>query len=146
MNDPSSDTASVSALVEPLLELSVQTRAVCSIAAAPPGERLVFDVVAGSFEGAALRGRVLPGGGDWLTRTAAGSQLDVRLVLETDDGVKILLRYGGRASRRGDEPRVEIAGSFEAPQGRYEWLNSIQAFGLGSPTADGVRYQLYRFK
>jgi hypothetical protein len=66
-------------------------------------------------------------------------------VLETDDGVTLLLRYGGRASRRGDDFRVEIAARFDAPPGRYEWLNTVQAFGLGFPGADNVRYQIYRF-
>jgi hypothetical protein len=133
------------AAVESLLALEIQIRRACSFALAEGIERSVFDVTGGHFEGAALRGRVLPSGGDWVLRSAGVSKLDVRLVLETDDGVIILLSYGGRACRRGNDFRVEIAVNFEAPPGRYDWLNTVQAFGLGFPGTDHVRYQICRF-
>ena len=132
--------------IELLLRLNVQTKALRSLAATPLGDRAVVDVLGGDFTGDKLRGRVLASGGDWLTRTAAGSQLDVRLVLETDDGVTLLFRYTGRASQRAGQPRIEVAGSFDAPDGAYGWLNHVQAFGLGVPSPAGVSYHLYRFK
>ncbi len=42
--------------------------------------------------------------------------------------------------------RIEVAGTFDAPEGPYGWLNDVQAFGCGDPTAEGVRYRFYRFK
>lgn len=132
--------------IELLLRLSVQTSLLRSLAATPLGDRAVFDVLGGDFTGDKLRGRVLASGGDWLTRTAAGSQLDVRLLLETDDGVPLLFRYTGRASQRAGQPRIEVAGSFDVPDGAYGWLNHVQAFGLGMPIPEGVSYHLYRFK
>ncbi|MDB5968692.1 MAG: hypothetical protein JWQ90_1142 [Hydrocarboniphaga sp.] len=141
-----SDDIHVDAAIELLLILSARTHLVSTLVGTPLGDRSVFDVDGGHFEGPQLRGRVPASGGDWVTRTAAGSQQDVRLLLETDDGITILLRYQGKASQRADGLiRIEVAGSFEAPQGRYAWLNSLQAFGLGTPTQDGVRYQFYRF-
>jgi hypothetical protein len=132
--------------VEPLLVLSLQTRLVRTVAATPLGERSVFDIVGGSFEGPRLRGRVPACGGDWLIRAARHSQLDVRLLLETDDDVGILLRYTGKASQADGRPRIEVAGGFEAPPGTYDYLNDIQAFGLGDPIDGGVRYRLFRFR
>lgn len=132
--------------IELLLRLSVQTKLLRSLAATPLGDRVVFDVLGGDFAGDKLRGRVLASGGDWLTRTAAGSQLDVRLLLETDDGVTLLFRYTGRASQREGQPRIEVAGSFDAPDGAYGWLNHVQVFGLGAPSPEGVSYHLYHFK
>jgi hypothetical protein len=134
------------AAIELLLTLRIQVRRVCHIVGTPAGDRAVFDIVGGSFEGESLRGRVLASGGDWVTRNPAGSQLDVRLVLQTDDGVTIPYRYGGRVSEREGKPRVEVAGIFEAPQGAYAWLNGVQAFGLGMGTSDSVEYNLFRFK
>ncbi len=141
-----SESQRVDPVIESLLVLDIETRLRSNLAAMPFGERTVFDIAGGRFEGPDLRGRIPPSGGDWLTRTASVSQMDVRMLLETDDGVTILLRYTGRASQRDESIRIEISGSFEAPEGRYAWLNQIQAFGLGTPVADGVRYHLYRFK
>jgi len=132
--------------IEPLLMLSVQTKQLRSLSSAPLGERVVFDALGGNFEGSRLRGRVLASGGDWLTRTPGGSQLDVRLVLETEDGATLLFRYTGRASQRAGQSRIEVTGSFDAPDGAYGWLNHVQAFGLGVPTPDGVSYRFYHFK
>ncbi len=133
-------------LLEPLLNLFVRTHLVCSLPGLPAGDRGVYDIVDGSFEGPRLRGQVLPSGGDWVLRTAAVSRLDVRMLLKTDDGVIIPFRYAGSASRRDDAVRLEIAGHFEAPEGPYAWLNAIQAFGLGAYGVDGVRYRLFRFQ
>jgi hypothetical protein len=35
---------------------------------------------------------------------------------------------------------------FDAPAGAFGWLNDIQAFGMGVPIRDGVRYQFFYFK
>lgn len=140
-----SESQQVEPAIELLLALDIQTRLRSHIAAMPLGDRTVFDIHGGSFQGAGLSGQVLPSGGDWLIRTPAASQMNVRMLLLTDDGVTILLRYTGRASQRDGKPHIEIVGGFDAPEGRYAWLNQLQAFGLGEPTEGGVRYQLFRF-
>lgn len=128
-----------------LMVVSARTRLVKRLAGTLLGDRTVFDIDGGSFEGPNIGGRILASGGDWLTRTVTGSQMDVRMLLETDDGVAILFRYSGRASQRDGEPHIEVAGSFDAPEGRYAWLNNVQTFGLGEPTPEGVRYHFFRF-
>ena len=134
------------AAIELLLILEARTSLVRAVAGTPLGDRSVFAVAGGTFEGPRLSGRVLPTGGDWVIRTAAGAQLNVRLLLETHDGVTILLHYSGRAGQNDGKPRIEIAGTFDAPQGPYAWLNERQAFGLGTQIPDGVRYHLYCFR
>jgi hypothetical protein len=131
--------------LEPLLVLTVQTTVAHSVIGTPLGDRMIVDVMGGSFEGPRLAGRVPPSGGDWVIRTARGSQLNVRLLLETADGVTILLQYSGKASQVDGKVRIEVAGSFDAPPGPYEWLNDVQAFGLGFPLHTGVRYHFFRF-
>ena len=140
------EEAYVEPAIEPLLVLTVQTTLVRAVTDTPLGGRMIFDVVGGTFSGPRLKGNVPATGGDWVTRTAAGSRLDVRLLLETDDGVSILLQYSGRASQNNGKTRIEIAGTFEAPAGTYGWLNDVQTFGLGVPFDGGVQYRLYRFK
>jgi hypothetical protein len=53
----------------------------------PGGHPRILIVKSGEFSGPRLRGRVLPGGGDWsLTREDGSSRLDVPITLETHDG------------------------------------------------------------
>jgi hypothetical protein len=134
------------AAIELLLVLTVQTTLVRAVPGTPVGDRTVFDVEGGTFEGPRLSGRVLATGGDWLIRTATASHLNVRLVLETHDGVTLLCQYSGRACQVNGKPRIEVAGTFDAPAGPYAWLNDVQAFGQGVRTPEGVRYHFYRFK
>ena len=132
--------------IELLLILSAQTKTVGSVSGTPLGDYVVHDVAGGTFEGPRLAGRVPASGDDWVTRTASGARLNVRLLLETDDGVTILFQYSGRASQSEGKLRLEVAGTFEAPQGPYGWLNDVQTFGTGIVSAEGVRYYFYRFE
>ena len=140
------ETNETAAAVELLLVLTVQTTLVRAVAGTPLGERAVFDIAGGTFEGPRLSGRVPASGGDWLIRTPAATHLSVRLLLETHDGVTILFQYSGRACQADGKPRIEVAGTFEAPAGSYAWLNQVQAFGRGVPLPDATRYHFYRFK
>jgi hypothetical protein len=132
--------------IAPLLVLEVQTRITCTLSGGPLGDRIVFDVMGGTFQGSQLSGRVPASGGDWLLRVGNRSQLDVRLPLETHDGVIILLQYTGRASQRAGQPRIEVAAHFEAPVGPYDWLNDVQAFGLGRVAGTTTRYDFFCFQ
>jgi Protein of unknown function (DUF3237) len=139
-------TPTIEAALEPLFVLTAQTRLVRNVTGTPGGDRTVVDVVSGDFEGPRLKGRIPASGGDWLTRTQGRSRIDVRLLLETDDGVTILFRYVGKASQVAGTPRIEVSGSFDAPPGAYDWLNDVQTTGLGVVIPDGVRYHFFRFK
>src|SRR5262249_54381041 len=134
------------AVIELLLVLTIHTTLVRAVTGTPLGDRAVFDIEAGSFEGPRLAARVAASGGDWLIRTRSGAQLNVRLLLETHDGVPILFQYSGRACQIDEQPRIEVAGTFEAPPGPHEWLNDVQAFGRGARIPEGVRYHFYRFR
>src|SRR5689334_11151863 len=133
-----SESNDSTAAIEPLLVLSARTDLVRAATGTPLGDRTIYECTGGAFKGPRVSGRVLPTGGDWVTRTPTGAQLNVRLLLETHDGVPILLQYSGRAGQKDGKPRIEVAGTFDAPQGPYAWLNDIQAFGLGVQISDGV--------
>ena len=75
-----------------LMVLRLSTAAIEEIGATPHGRLTIFPIIGGSFEGERLRGRVLAGGGDWVTAMADGTiELDLRATLETDDGALIHL-------------------------------------------------------
>jgi len=132
--------------LELLFTMSAQTKLTRSVRETQLGDRMIYDIVGGSFEGPHLTGTVHGSGGDWVTRTATGSRMNVRLLLETHDGVSLLLQYTGRAFQADGKVRLEVAGNFDAPQGPYGWLNDVQAFGQGDVAEDWVRYRFYRFK
>jgi hypothetical protein len=134
------------AAIELLLVLTVQTILVRAVTGTPLGDRTVFDIEGGTFAGPRLSGHIPATGGDWLIRTPTASRLDVRLLLETHDGATILFQYSGRACLIDGQPRIEVAGTFEAPQGPYAWLNDVQTFGRGVRIPEGARYHFYRFR
>jgi hypothetical protein len=118
----------------------------------------VIGVSGGVFEGPNLKGRVLPGGSDWIAVRRDGVLIqDVRIVLQTQDGQNILMSY--RGMRHGPEDVMEKVNggedpdpreyyfrtqpNFEAPDGEYGWLNKLMAFAVGRRRTDGVTYAIY---
>jgi hypothetical protein len=125
----------------------------------PLGERRIVPVSGGTFEGARVRGSVLPhAGGDWLLMRADGAyQQDVRLTLQTDDGSLIFMSYRGVRHAAADvsarlargehvDPSqyyLRTAPFFETAAPRYAWLNNLVSVGVGERLPDGVVYQVF---
>lgn len=124
----------------------------------PEGIRMIFPISGGEVTGPKVRGRVVPGGGDWLTTRRDGvAILDVRLTIETDDGALVYMFYGGvsdlgpdgydKVSRGELPPRLKLrtAPRFLTAHPAYEWLNRVQGLAIGeSVTADlRVGYDVY---
>jgi hypothetical protein len=124
----------------------------------PGSFRRVGIVPSGAFAGERLSGKVLDGGSDWQTVRSDGStMLDVRLILRTDDGTDITMSY--RGIRHGTTDVIQrmengetvdpasyyfrITPIFEAPTGKYEWLNRIIAVGAGHRLAYGPVYSVF---
>src|SRR5437870_13849272 len=79
-----------------LMTLQVVVEGAQKIGAVPHGTRVTAPISGGRFEGPRLRGRVVPGGGDWtLLRTDGVLELDLRVTLETDDGALIHMTLVG---------------------------------------------------
>jgi len=110
--------------------LRLDTSSTEEIGLTPRGALSIFPVTCGSFEGELLRGKVLAGGGDWVTAKGDGTfELDLRVTLETDDGALIHMTFTGLRDDANHYfrtlPRFETA----APQ--YAFLNRLLAVGLG---------------
>ncbi len=127
------------------LNATVDTEPHATIGGAPQGTRLIADVKGGSVEGPKVKGTIKTPGGDWLTMRANGTaQLDVRLLLVTDDGASILMQYKGIANLA--KGHIRTAPLFETGDERYAWLNDIQAVAIGSLVPGGVSYEVYGLK
>ena len=125
------------------------------------GRRMIAALTGGEVEGERLRGRVMPGGGDWATIDANDTlRLDARITIETHDGALIYVSYRGvlrpmavahKHARAGgpqnDAERNEVyfrtAPMFETGDERYTWLNDIVAVGLGASVGGAVRYDVF---
>jgi len=100
------------------MSVRLSTAPTQDIGAGPHGTRVTFPIVGGSFEGDRLRGKVLPGGDDWMIKRPDGIiDLDLRVTLETDDGALIHMTFEGMRDEGAPggpyfrtTPRFETAG------------------------------------
>ena len=106
----------------------------------PLGQRRVIDISGGTFEGPNLKGTIMPGGEDWqLVREDGVTELDARYALRTDDGTIIrvhnqVLLNPPAEGLAGAKQYLRSTVRFEAPVGKYDWLN--KAVFVGTLAAD----------
>ncbi len=142
----------------PLMKLIGRVDTPIEIGKVPAGTRRIYGIIGGEFEGDRLRGKVLPGGGEWLLQAEDGlGQPDVRLLLQTDDGAHIYVQYtgflefnesvisalsAGRSTNFGDNLFLTQV-RFESSEPRYAWLSRTIAVGEGRMHPDCVEYAIY---
>jgi hypothetical protein len=117
-----------------------------AVGATPRGNRRIYYVTGGEFEGPKLKGEVLQGGGDWArVRPDGAVELDVRATLRTDDGELIYTTYRGiiRGAPNSPDFYFRTAPMYETASEKYGWLNQIVAVGVGNLTPTGVSYNVY---
>src|SRR5881628_3135401 len=129
------------------------------IGATPGYDRRIGEISGGSFEGERLRGRILSGGSDWQSlRTDGTTTLNVRLVMQTDDGELIGMTYLGMRHgpkevmdriARGDkvsptEYYMRATPYYETASQKYGWLNRIVSVAYGHRMAGGAIYQVFQ--
>lgn len=119
----------------------------------PLGDRFIIPITGGTFEGpgdgAGFKGIVRSGGWDWQLKRADGCVWAMAdYMLQTDDGSVINVRNQGPMCPGRDGQPVLLTPVFEAPMGRYGWLNqSAFVARLEVVTSDGkpaVRIRFYR--
>jgi hypothetical protein len=103
----------------------------------PFGERNIVPITGGTFTGPQLRGKILPGGWDWQLSARSGCFfLHANYMIQTDDGAIINVDNRGRSCPKDPAHRGSIYTTpvFEAPLGRYQWLNGGAYVGTLEPT------------
>lgn len=125
----------------------------------PLGQRLHIPIVGGEVTGAALQGRVRPGGSDWaLLRADGATFIDARYTIEAEDGTRIyvqsrglrvsspevLARLQAGAPVADDEVYFRCAPTFESPEGPHAWLNQRLFIAAMRRTATGVQLQVFQ--
>lgn len=129
----------------------------------PLGKRRIGFVKQGSFDGPLLSGTVIGGDDHYLVRADKALDLDVRLVLRTNDGAFIRLTWralvsgpkevmralGGDPAPDPESYYFRAAAFMETGDERYDWTNRAVFVGAGqvglvSSGETGVVYRLYR--
>ncbi len=125
---------------------------------APRGNRTILRVAGGRVEGPRLNGKILSGGGDWAVMRADGIfEVDIRAMLETDDGATIYTHYGGlvrmapenwKKFMGGEKPSPEdyyfrVTPRFETGDDRYRWLNAAIFIGAGYDLPPTPKYRIF---
>ena len=110
----------------------------------PVGTRIVAEVdtivMAGPKLTASMVGK---SAADWLTVGPDGSYgtLDVRATMKTDDDELIYMEYSGRINLT--DGSVVSAPLFQTGAEKYDWLNRMQAVGVGQNGPDNLIYEVY---
>jgi hypothetical protein len=141
--------------LEPLCDITGYLTAPIPIGASSWGTRLIFPVVEGTFTGTKIKGKIRPFGADWgILRVDNCFELDVRGLLETDDGAVIHVYYSGIVDMTKEEADKFLSGEipanlsiyvtprFETSHQKYKWLNRVQAVGRGSVEREGDRFKV----
>ncbi len=145
--------------LEPLFIFQIEVKPPSVIGATPGHDRRIGEIAGGSFEGEKLRGKILSGGSDWQSLRADGTTtLNVRLVMQTDDGELIAMTYLGM--RHGPKEVLDRIGRgesvspteyymratpyYETASQKYGWLNRIVSVAYGHRMAGGAIYQVFQ--
>jgi len=141
----------------PLMTVRIAAAPSQKLGTVPHGIRSIVPVTGGDFEGPRLRGKVLPGGGDWLLLRPDGVlELDLRITLETDDHALIYMTFQGL--RHGPADAIAALGRgevvdparyyfrtlprFETSTETYAFLNRVVCVGVGEARPDGAVHRI----
>ena len=150
-------------LPEPTLELIFEAKVtldpVQELGITTYGKRRIIPITGGTFQGANIKGVVLPGGADWQTvRSDGTADLEARYTLKTDDGVLIYIQNKGVRHAKPEvlarlakgekvDPKeyyMRTAATFEVADGKYAWLNKLVVISTGARMADHVLLRFYK--
>ena len=146
---PTTDDAPAPLQLVPLGQLVIELSAPLVLDGTPVGSRWIFEVESGRLEGDRLRGTVKgSANADWLLIGADGTgALDVRALLETDDGALVFVQYTGRVDlSSGPGAPTYATPRFETGDERYAWLNKVQAVGKGTMVGSTLTYELHELR
>ena len=128
-----------------LFDLVLEAQRPTNLATADGG-RLILPISGGTFSGPRLKGAIVPPSGDWVVQRPDGSRvLDVRILLQTDDGQKIYMSWRGIPyTPPSGTLWARIVPMFETASEKNAWLNNVVAVGVYRPDLGKIAYRVYR--
>ena len=144
-----SRSAATALTLVPLATMVAELRPPRVLTNTPAGTRMIYEVVSGSISGERLNAKLVgDAAADWLLVGPDGTgTLDVRSLVQTEDGALVFLQYHGRVDlSAGAEAPLFSTPRFETGDERYGWLNKLQAVGKGSLVGTTLTYELYELR
>jgi len=118
--------------LEPAFTVRAQVDDPLVVGQVPNGTRRVIRIQGGVFEGAGLRGRILPGGADWqIIRDDGFTDADARYTLETDDGHLIYVSNVG--IRHAPPEVIERLNAGEPVDPALVYFRTVPRFETAAP-------------
>lgn len=145
--------------LEFICELKVLLKPPYIVGETPHGLRRIIPIIGGTFAGPKIHGEILDGGADWqIVRSDGVAELEAHYQIKTDDGVIIYIKNTGlrvatpevaaRIGRGEAVPASEYyfraVPKFEAPKGKYEWMNNAIFICSGIRNPDNVAIQVWK--
>ncbi len=125
--------------LEYVMELRVKLDDVMTVGQTPKGLRRIIPIIGGTVSGPGIEGEIVPGGSDWqYIRDDGVTELEAHYQFRTDDGTYIYIKNTGIRVTTPEVAAKMAAGEsvgpdqyyfaavpkFEAPEGKYHWLNN----------------------
>ena len=142
----------------PLMTFFIEVKKPFNVGKTPVADRRIAEISGGYFEGERLKGNVLTSGSDWqMVRDDSAVMINVRTLLETDDGALVGMTYQGL--RHGPKEVIDAIGRgeavsptayymrvvpvFETASEKYGWLNRVVSVAHGHRLAGGAIYNVF---
>jgi hypothetical protein len=125
--------------LEYVCELKVRLKDPLTVGQTPRGLRRIIPIIGGTVEGPNIKGEIIEGGADWqFIRDDGVTELEAHYQFMTSDGVIIYIKNQGirvttpevaaKIARGepvdGSEYYFAAVPKFEAPEGKYYWMNN----------------------
>lgn len=140
-------------------ELNVKLDPALVVGETPHGTRRIIPIIGGTVSGPKIKGEIIRGGADWqVVRKDGVTELEAHYQFKTDDGVLIYVKnIGIRAATpeiaakiaKGEkvdpsEYYFRAAPKFEAPTGKYQFINDALYVCSGERLPDSVLIKVYK--
>lgn len=140
-------------------ELKVKLNPALIVGETPHGTRRIIPIIGGTVEGPKIKGEILNGGADWQILRADGvTELEAHYQFRTDDGTLIYVKNTGIraatpeiAARLAKGEKVDAneyyfraMPKFDAPKGKYDWVNNSLFVCTGERLPDYVLIRVWK--
>lgn len=131
----------------PFATAVLRTGDVFDLGGLPSGHRIVGEVTEARIEGERLAAHMVGSAADWAAMRPDGTvDVDVRMTLETDDGVRLSLTYQGNMDfERSAQPIISLM-RFECAHEQYAWLNRMRTAAKGELVDGEIRYEIFELR
>lgn len=145
--------------LEFVCELRVKLEEPITVGQTPRGLRRIIPIVGGTVEGPGISGTIINGGADWqFIRDDGVTELEAHYQFITDDSVTVYIKNTGIrvaspevASKIAQGIPVDASEyyfaatpKFEAPRGKYFWLNNALFICKGRKNPNDVSIFVYK--